>query len=127
MAANIKSNFLSEAILEESLVDLWPDYPCLYDVRSPEFKDRVKRDSAIHEIAEKLEQEGECPPDNPIHFTIQYLAKFVLWFSLFAKPYLGETTKKRREILAWNGQYFFLSISLFLLKHTYVYARFVWN
>ncbi len=82
MAANNKSNFLSEAILEESLVDLWPDYPCLYDVRSPEFKDRVKRDSAIHEIAEKLEQEGECPPDNPIHFTKQILSKFVFWFSL---------------------------------------------
>eukprot|EP00794_Sanderia_malayensis_P003897 gene3897-4441_t len=51
MATN-KSEFLNEAILEEKLVDLWPEYPCVYDVRSPNFKDRVRRDMAIHEIAE---------------------------------------------------------------------------
>ena len=28
--------------LEEQIVHIWPDYACLYDVRSPEFKNREK-------------------------------------------------------------------------------------
>ena len=38
---------LSEIMLEEKLVELWPDYGCLYDVRSPDFKNRDKRQVAI--------------------------------------------------------------------------------
>ena len=45
---------LSEIMLEEKLVELWPDYGCLYDVRSPDFKNRDKRQVAIEEIATKL-------------------------------------------------------------------------
>ena len=55
MAENA-SEFLNEAILEEKLVDLWQYFLCLYDARSAEFRDRVKRDQAVHEMAEKLEQ-----------------------------------------------------------------------
>ena len=29
---------VNEAILEDKLVDLWPDYSCLYDVSSQNFK-----------------------------------------------------------------------------------------
>ena len=29
---------LSEIMLEEKLVELWPDHGCLYDVRSPDLK-----------------------------------------------------------------------------------------
>ena len=44
----------SEIMLEEKLVELWPDYGCLYDARSPDFKNRDKRQVAIEEIATKL-------------------------------------------------------------------------
>ena len=45
---------VAEAILEDKLADIWPDYPCLYDVRCPEFKNRDLRDKAFQEMAEKL-------------------------------------------------------------------------
>ena len=45
---------LSEITMEEKLVELWPDYGRLYDVRSPDFKNRDKRQVAIQEIATKL-------------------------------------------------------------------------
>ena len=41
-------------MLEDQIADIWPDYPCLYDVRSPDFKNRELRDNSIQEIAEKL-------------------------------------------------------------------------
>ncbi len=49
---------VSDAILEDKLIDLWPDYPCLYHVNLPEFKNRDEREKAMEEIAEKLEQTG---------------------------------------------------------------------
>ena len=30
----------TEAVLEDKLADFWPDFPCLYDVRSSDFKNR---------------------------------------------------------------------------------------
>ena len=45
---------LSEVMLEEKLAELWPEYGCLYDVRSPDFKDRHRREMPMSEIAEKL-------------------------------------------------------------------------
>ena len=47
---------VSEALLEDKLADIWPDYPCLYDVRSRDFKNRDLRDKSMQEIAEKLGQ-----------------------------------------------------------------------
>ena len=29
---------VAEAMLEDKLADIWPDYSCLYDVRCPEFQ-----------------------------------------------------------------------------------------
>ena len=45
---------VSEFMLEEKLVELWPEYSCLYDVSSTEFKNRDRREVAMSEIAEKL-------------------------------------------------------------------------
>ena len=52
------SELVAEAILEDQLVDIWSDYPCLYDVRSPGFKNRESREKAFKEIADKLGQKG---------------------------------------------------------------------
>ena len=51
MAAN--NSIVADAVLEDKLADLWPDYPCLYDVRCPEFKNRELRDKAFQKLAEK--------------------------------------------------------------------------
>ena len=51
MAAN--NSIVADAVLEDKLADLWPDYPCLYDVRCPEFKNRELRNKAFQELAEK--------------------------------------------------------------------------
>ena len=49
------SVLVAEAILEDKLADIWPDYPCLYDVRSADFRNRDLREKALQEMAEKLE------------------------------------------------------------------------
>ena len=43
---------VSEVMLEEKLVELWPEYSCLYDVRSSDFKNRNRREVAMLEISE---------------------------------------------------------------------------
>ena len=48
------SSFATEAVLEDKLADFWPDFPCLYDVRSPDFKNRELWEKALEELAEKL-------------------------------------------------------------------------
>ena len=50
----ISSGINENAHASLQLADLWPDYPCLYDVRCPEFKNRELRDKAFQELAEKL-------------------------------------------------------------------------
>ena len=37
---------VSEVMLEEKLVELWPEYSYLYDVRSSDFKNRDRREVA---------------------------------------------------------------------------------
>ena len=37
-----QNELLAEAILEDKLVDIWPEYRCLYDVSSADFKNRAK-------------------------------------------------------------------------------------
>ena len=49
-------SILSEVMLEEKLVELWPEYNCLYDVRSSDFKNRDRREVTMSEIAEKLKK-----------------------------------------------------------------------
>ena len=53
-----QNELLAEAILEDKLVDIWPEYRCLYDVRSADFRHRDKRERAVTEIASKLGQTG---------------------------------------------------------------------
>ena len=53
------SDFVNETILEEKLLEIWPEHPCLYDVRSSAFKDRRKREEAIQTIAETLNMNGK--------------------------------------------------------------------
>ncbi len=48
------NEYVNETLLEEKLLDIWPDYPCLYDVRSPIFKNREKREDAIIDTAFRL-------------------------------------------------------------------------
>ena len=43
-------------MLEEKLVELWPEYSCLYGVRSSDFKNRDRKEVTMSEIAEKLKK-----------------------------------------------------------------------
>ena len=54
----VARSVVSEAILEDKLVEFRPDYSCLYDVSSQNFKNRDMRDAAMAEIAEKLGENG---------------------------------------------------------------------
>jgi hypothetical protein len=58
MATNDGNNLVNDVLLDDQLVELWPDYPCLYDVRAAEFKNRDLRQQAMEEIAKKLSQTG---------------------------------------------------------------------
>ena len=51
------SSVLSEVMLEQKLVELWPEYSCLYNVRSSDFKNRDRREVTMSELAEKLKKE----------------------------------------------------------------------
>ena len=54
----VSNNALDEIVAEEKLVEIWPDHPCLYDVRSADFKNRDKRQTALEEIAIAVNQNG---------------------------------------------------------------------
>ncbi len=54
MAESERTSIIAEAVLEDKLADFWPDYPCLYDVRCPEFKNQELWDKAFQDLAEKL-------------------------------------------------------------------------
>ena len=49
-------SLVQEVVNEEKLIELWPDHPCLHDVRSKDFKSRDKRKKAVADLAQKLEQ-----------------------------------------------------------------------
>ena len=46
-------DIVNEVLLEDKLVQMWPDYPCLYDVGAASFKNRDVRQLAMEEIANK--------------------------------------------------------------------------
>ena len=54
-----QSELVADAILDNKIADLWPNYPCLYDVRSPDFKNREIRGKAFEEIAQKMQKTGK--------------------------------------------------------------------
>ena len=43
------SELVAEAMSEDQLVDMWSDYPCLYDVQSAGFKNRDSQEKAFKE------------------------------------------------------------------------------
>ena len=51
---NQTHELVSDVLFEDHVVDMWPQYPWLYDVRSSDFKNRDSREKALEEIAEKL-------------------------------------------------------------------------
>ena len=42
---------VNDVLLEDKLVQMWPDYPCLYEVKAPSFKNRRVRQVVMGEIA----------------------------------------------------------------------------
>ena len=50
---------VADIMLEDKMADLWPDYPCLYDVKSPDFKNRDLRERSFQDIAEKVGKSGK--------------------------------------------------------------------
>ncbi|XP_041860852.1 uncharacterized protein LOC121652246 [Melanotaenia boesemani] len=53
------SEVVNDYILEDKLVEMWPDYPCLYVVTLSDFKNRDKREQAFKEMAARLDQTVE--------------------------------------------------------------------
>ena len=51
---------VADIMLEDKIANLWPDYPCLYDVKSPDFKNRDLRERSFQDIAEKVGESGKC-------------------------------------------------------------------
>ena len=47
---------VSDALLEDKFVTIWPDYPCLYNVRSVDFRNRDLLQKAMEAIGEQLDQ-----------------------------------------------------------------------
>ena len=47
---------VSDALLEDTFVNIWPDYPCLYDVRSVDFRNRDLLQKAVEATGEQLDQ-----------------------------------------------------------------------
>ena len=68
-----QSQLLANVLLEDKIADIWPEYPCLYDVRSPDFKNRDMREMAYLEIAEKLDKSGKAYVANIQNLLKQYL------------------------------------------------------
>ena len=55
---NDRSNdvLVSDALLEDKCVTIWPDYPCLYDDPSVDFRNRDLLQKAMEAIGEQLDQ-----------------------------------------------------------------------
>jgi hypothetical protein len=45
---------------EELLIELWQENPCLYDISSKEYANKVAKKKAIDEMAMKLSMSGKC-------------------------------------------------------------------
>ena len=68
MAKPEESGLVKDVLLEQKLVEMWPDYPCLYAVRSADFKNRDLRQQAVEEIANNLGQTGAYLLNNTSNF-----------------------------------------------------------
>ena len=52
------NEFVNDFLFENKLVEMWPEYPYLYDVRSPEFKNRDLPQQPMQEMVDNLRQTG---------------------------------------------------------------------
>ena len=73
-----QSQLLADVRLEDKIADIWPEYPCLYDVRSPDFKNRDLREMAYLEIAEKLDKSGKAYVANIQTLLTQYVLQYLI-------------------------------------------------
>ena len=68
---------VSDALLEDKFVTIWPDHPCLYDVRSVDFRNRDLLQNAMEAIGEQLDQTSisniSCRFQYSIYQAIGYL------------------------------------------------------
>ena len=55
---SMASEIMNEMLTEDKLVQMWPDFPFLYDVQSPAFKNRDLCQQAMETIAEQVNQNG---------------------------------------------------------------------
>ena len=62
---------VSDALLEDKFVNIWPDYPCLYDVRSVDFRNTDLRQQAMEAI-------GGCTHISKMSCRFQYLSRPVI-------------------------------------------------
>ena len=51
---NQTHELVSDVLFEDHLVDMWPQYPCLYDVRSSNFKNRDSREKGFGRNSRKV-------------------------------------------------------------------------
>ena len=79
MAAHME--VVNEINLDDKLVDLWQDYPFLYDALLREYKNRDKRDKALEEIAFALERDGKFVVNLHIRLTVTVFQLFFIIFS----------------------------------------------
>ena len=52
-------SYINDAVIEDKLVEIWSSYPALYDVRSPDFKNRDKKEHALVAIETELGKTGK--------------------------------------------------------------------
>ncbi len=55
MFGSMASEIMNEILTEDKLVQMWPDFPCLYDEQSPAFKNRDLHQQAMETIASTLD------------------------------------------------------------------------
>ena len=75
-----QNQFLAGLLLEDKITDLWPEYPYLYDVRYPDFKNRDMREMTYLEIVNKLEKSGKTHAAIIQKCLIPYLSQYSLQY-----------------------------------------------
>ena len=68
MAQPEENGLVKDVLLEQKLAEMWPDYPCLYAMRSADFKNRDLRQQTLEEIANYLGQTGAYLLNNMSNF-----------------------------------------------------------
>ena len=75
------TSVINDLLKEEKLINLWPEYPCLFNISSADFKNQDKRDMAycILKWQKKWKQTVCIAPENEIVlFEVEQKFKYVL-------------------------------------------------